>query len=71
MITSFLTDGAAKIVTRLKNLSVLTIKHWPAGRQRAKNIVCLFVTEGHNSASRRAPHYYISVQLRELGQSPI
>ena len=33
--------------------------------------LCLFVTEGHNSVSRRAPHWYISVQTRELGQSPI
>ena len=34
MITSFLTDGAAKIITRLKNSSVLTldtIKHLPIG----------------------------------------
>ena len=42
MIISFLMDGVAKIITRLKKISVLTpatIKHLPAGRQRAKNVV--------------------------------
>ena len=33
---------------------------------------CMYVTEGRNYASRRAPHHFFkSVQSRELGQSPI